>query len=81
MVRLSSKDVSLLIKVIVAKEKSRRERLKIVKGASKSVRLIAEALIDNAIPVDEDIRDATEAIRDWADETRRITQTRFEAYA
>ena len=81
MVRLSSRDVSHLIKVIVAKDKSRRERLKIVQSSTRTVRLIAEALIDNTQPADEDIREATEAVREWVEETRRITQTRFESYA
>ena len=81
MVRLSSKDVSLLIKVLVAEDRPRQERLKLVEGAGTEVREIARALIDGTTPANEEIKEAVEAVREWAAETKRITESRFAHYA
>jgi hypothetical protein len=75
MVRLSSRDASLLMDVLEQQELSPEERCKLLNEANPVVRQIGEALIDpTQMSNDPDIKEAVEQIRQWADETTKIQE-------
>jgi len=75
MVRLSSRDASLLMDVLEQQELKPEERLKLLEKADSVVRQIGEALIDpSQMSNDPDIREAVEQIRQWAEETTKIQE-------
>ena len=75
MVRLSSRDASLLMDVLEQQELPPEERRKLLDEANPVVRQIGEALIDpSQMSNDPDIKEAVEQIRQWADETTKIQE-------
>lgn len=75
MVRLSSRDASLLMDVLEQQALPAEERRKLLEEADPVVRQIGEALIDpNQVSDDKDIREAVQQIRQWADETTKIEE-------
>jgi hypothetical protein len=79
MVRLSSRDASLLMDVLEQRELPAEERHKLLGDADPKVQEIGEALIDNAPSQtieDPDVREAVDSIRRWADETKRSEEQR-----
>jgi hypothetical protein len=79
MVRLSSRDASLLMDVLEQRELPAEERRKLLRDADPKVQEIGEALIDNApgqTIEDPDVREAVDSIRRWADETKRSEEQR-----
>lgn len=72
MVRLSSRDASLLMDVLEQKELPLEERRKLLEEADPKVREIGEALIDSGqVSHDPDVSEAVESIRRWAEEIKR----------
>jgi chaperonin cofactor prefoldin len=72
MVRLSSRDASLLMDVLEQKNLHPEERRKLLEGAAPVVRKIGEALIDpSQVVEDEDVKEAVDSIQRWAKETKR----------
>jgi hypothetical protein len=82
MVRLSSRDASLLMDVLEQKELPPEQRRQLLEGADVEVRKIGDALIDpNQDIADADIKEAVDSIRRWAEETKRSEeQQRSYAY-
>jgi hypothetical protein len=75
MVRLSSKDATLLMDVLDQQGLTEEERRRLLVGAGEVVRRIGEALIDPAhVATDPEIREAVESIRRWADGTKEIEE-------
>jgi hypothetical protein len=75
MVRLSSRDASLLMDLLEQTDLSQIERLKLLDGTDEKVREIGGALLNPNQPIEKaDIREAVEQIRQWADETRKIEE-------
>jgi hypothetical protein len=75
MVRLSSKDASLLMDLLEQTELSEEERLRLLEGADKQVHEIGKALIHPDDPIeDPDIKEAVDSIRQWADTTKRVDE-------
>jgi hypothetical protein len=75
MVRLSSRDASLLMDVLEQDKLPPEERRKLLDEATPVVRQIGEALINpNHGIEDPDIKEAVESIRRWADETEKIEE-------
>ena len=75
MVRLSSRDASMLMDVLEQQELTPEERLKLLDKADPVVRQIGEALIDpSQMTNDPDIKEAVEQIRQWAEETTKIQE-------
>jgi predicted nuclease of restriction endonuclease-like RecB superfamily len=73
MVRLSSRDASLLMDLLEQTDLSPDQRLKILDGADEQVRQIGKALLcPNQRIEDEDIREVVEQIHLWTDETKKI---------
>jgi hypothetical protein len=80
MVRLSSKDASLLMDVLEQNELTPKERLKLLEDAGPKVLEIGKALIDpNQAITDPEVKEAVESINLWADTTRRIEEQRHSA--
>ena len=77
MIRLSSQDTSILLAVLEQQELEPKERLRLLDGTAPQVREIGEALINNTEPQNPDIKEAVDAIRDWAHETRRVQESRI----
>lgn len=66
MVRLSSKDASLLIDVLEHDDLPQTERLKLLDGADHDVLEIGKALIDPTLDIQDDaIREAVTQIQNW----------------
>jgi hypothetical protein len=77
MVRLSSRDTSILVDVLEQDELLPQERLALLEGASPEVREIGEALINLGKKIDDpEIRDAVDAILRWADQTKPAEEQR-----
>jgi chaperonin cofactor prefoldin len=75
MIRLSSRDASLLMDVLEQQELPPEERLKLLDEADPVVRQIGEVLIDQSrISNNPDIKEAVEQIRQWAEETTKIQE-------
>jgi hypothetical protein len=75
MVRLSSRDASMLMDVLEQQELTPEERRKLLDKADPVVRQIGEALIDpSQMTNDPDIKEAVEQIRQWAEETTKIQE-------
>lgn len=75
MVRLSSRDASLLMDVLEQQELPPEERRKLLDKADPVVRQIGESLIDpSQMSSDPDIKEAVEQIRQWAEETTKIQE-------
>lgn len=75
MVRLSSRDASLLMDVLEQQQLPPEERQKLLDEADVVVRQIGEALIDPSKTSDDpDIREAVAQIRQWAEETQKIEE-------
>ena len=75
MVRLSSRDASLLIDLLEQTDLSDNERLKPLEGADEQVREIGKALLNPRQPIEKaDIKEAVEQIRLWAEETHEIEE-------
>jgi hypothetical protein len=75
MVRLTSRDASLLMDLLEQTDLTDNERLNILNGADEQVREIGRALLNPTQTIDNaDIREAVEQIRLWADETNKIQQ-------
>jgi hypothetical protein len=73
MVRLSSRDASLLMDLLEQTNLSEGERLKLLDGSDEKVLEIGKALLNPNQKIETpDIREAVEQIRQWADETRQI---------
>jgi len=73
MVRLSSKDTSILVDLLEP-ELSLEERQHLLDTADHQVRAIGEALLHPEQPVaDEEVRETAAEIREWASETSRVT--------
>ena len=72
MVRLSSRDASLLMDVLEQQDLPDEQRNQLLDEADPIVRQIGEALINpNLVIQNPDIREAVESIRRWADETEK----------
>jgi hypothetical protein len=72
MVRLSSRDASLLMDVLEQQDLSDEKRNQLLDEADPIVRQIGEALINpNLVIQNPDIKEAVESIRRWADETEK----------
>jgi hypothetical protein len=75
MVRLSSRDASLLMDVLEQQELPPEERRNLLTEADPVVRQIGEALINPNLEInDAEIKEAVESIRRWADDTREIQE-------
>lgn len=75
MVRLTSRDASLLMDLLEQTDLPDNERLNLLNGADEQVREIGRALLNPTQTIDNaDIREAVEQIRLWADETNKIQQ-------
>jgi len=75
MVRLSSRDASLLMDVLEQQELPPEERRKLLDKADPVVRQIGEALIDpSQTSNDPDVQEAVAQIRQWAEETQKIEE-------
>jgi uncharacterized protein YlzI (FlbEa/FlbD family) len=75
MVRLSSRDASLLMDVLEQLETPPEGRLKLLEGALPVVRQVGELLIDpSQTSNDPDIQEAVAQIRQWAEETQKIEE-------
>jgi chaperonin cofactor prefoldin len=74
MIRLSSRDASLLMDVLEQQELPPEERLKLLDEADPVVRQIGEVLIDQSRISNTDIKEAVEQIRQWAEETTKIQE-------
>ena len=75
MVRLTSRDASLLMDLLEQTDLPDNERLNLLNGADEQVREIGRALLNPTQVIDKaDIREAVEQIRLWADETNKIQQ-------
>jgi hypothetical protein len=75
MVRLSSRDASLLMDLLEQTNLSENERLKLLDGADEPVREIGQALLNPGQNIEKaDIREAVEQIRLWAEETQEIEE-------
>ena len=75
MVRLSSRDASLLMDLLEQTNLSEDERLKLLDGADEKVVEIGKALLNpNQTIENADIREAVEQIHLWANETEKIEQ-------
>lgn len=75
MVRLTSRDASLLMDLLEQTDLADNERLSLLNGADKQVREIGRALLNPTQKIDNaEIREAVEQIRLWADETNKIQQ-------
>jgi hypothetical protein len=73
MVRLSSRDASLLMDLLEQTDLSENERLKLLDGADGHVREIGKALLNPDEEIKNgDVKEAVEQIRLWADETKKI---------
>jgi hypothetical protein len=75
MVRLSSRDASLLIDLLEQTNLSENERLKLLDGADEQVHEIGKALLNPSQTIEKaDIKEAVEQIRLWAGETQEIEE-------
>ena len=73
MVRLSSRDASLLMDLLEQIDLPENERLNLLNGADEQVLEIGRALLNPNQAIEKaDIREAVEQIRLWADETKKI---------
>jgi len=75
MVRLSSRDASLLMDLLERNDLPENERLDLLNGADEQVLEIGRALLNPAQTIDKsDIREVVEQIRLWVHETKRIEE-------
>jgi hypothetical protein len=82
MVKLSSEDASLLVDVLEADDQTPEQRLAMLNDAtSEDIKEIGRALIEDSQPEKTDIREAVQAIRKWAEESRRVNRSRLAHYA
>lgn len=73
MVRLSSRDASLLMDLLEQTNLSDGERLKLLAGADENVLEIGKALLNPSEKIEKpEIREAVEQIRLWTEETKKI---------
>lgn len=75
MVRLTSRDASLLMDLLEQTDLPDNERLNLLDGADEKVREIGKALLNpNQTIENAEIKEAVEQIRLWAKETEEIQQ-------
>ena len=75
MVRLTSRDASLLMDLLEQTDLPDNERLNLLTGADEQVQEIGRALLNPNQRIEKpDIREAVEQIRLWANETEKIEQ-------
>ena len=75
MVRLTSRDASLLMDLLEQTDLPDNERLNLLTGADEQVQEIGKALLNPNQAIEKpDIREAVEQIRLWATETEKIEQ-------
>jgi hypothetical protein len=81
MIKLSSEDASLLVDVLESDDLTNDQRLRMLEGASSDeVKQIGSALIGASEPPNDAIKQAVQAIKDWAEESRRVTRNRLAHY-